>query len=106
MQINDYGLKFTPLASDDLEQIYSYVSNKLLAQAAADNLLVKIESSIMSLIGFPFSGSVLLEESLKTRGYRKLIVDDYLVFYLVNELEKQVVIMRIMYGAQNYKDIL
>lgn len=106
MQTNDYGLKFTPLASDVLEQIYSYVSHKLLAQAAADNLLVKIESSIMSLAGFPYSGSVLLEESLKTRGYRKLIVDNYLIFYLINELDKHVVIMRIMYGVQNYTDLL
>lgn len=106
MQTNDYGLKFTPLASDDLEQIYSYVSHKLFAQAAADNLLAKIESSIISLTRVPYSGSILLDESLKSRGYRKLIVDNYLVFYLVNELDKYVVIMRIMYGAQNYTDLL
>lgn len=60
----------------------------------------------MRLTGFPYSGSVLLDEFLKSKGYRKLIVDNYIVFYLVNELEKQVVIMRILYGAQNYRDLL
>jgi len=48
----------------------------------------------------------VLDEPLKARGYRKLIVDNYLVFYLVEELDKEVVIMRILYGATNYQDIL
>ncbi|WP_425061443.1 hypothetical protein [Sporomusa carbonis] len=34
------------------------------------------------------------------------MVDNYLVFYLVNEAEEEVVIMRILYGASNYQDIL
>lgn len=106
MPENSYSLKFTPKASEDLEQIYSYISRKLFAEIAAGNLLEKIESSIMRLKYYPYSGSFVLDEPLKSRGYRKLIVDNYLVFYLVNEPEKQVVIMRILYGAQNYQDIL
>lgn len=106
MQKNDYGLKFTPFASDDLEQIYSYISNQLYAQNAAEHLLDNIESSIMRLASFPYSGSVLLDDFLKNQGYRKLIVNNYIVFYLVNELDKQVVIMRILYGAQNYRNLL
>jgi len=32
--------------------------------------------------------------------------ENYLVFYLVNEKKQQVIIMRILYGASNYKSIL
>ncbi|RJX28092.1 MAG: type II toxin-antitoxin system RelE/ParE family toxin [Dethiobacter sp.] len=106
MSENSYSLKFTPKASEDLEQIYSYIAGKLFAEIAADNLLERIESSIMRLKSFPYSCSFVFDEPLKNRGYRKLIVDNYVVFYLVNELEKQVVIMRILYGAQNYQDLL
>jgi len=60
----------------------------------------------MRLKYYPYSGSFVLDEFLKSRGYRKLIIDNYLAFYLVNEPEKQVVIMRILYGAQNYQDLL
>ncbi|MDR2005789.1 MAG: type II toxin-antitoxin system RelE/ParE family toxin [Acidaminococcales bacterium] len=35
-----------------------------------------------------------------------LIVDNYIVFYLPDEKKKTVIIMRVLYGAQNYKDIL
>lgn len=106
MSENSYYLKFTPIASDDLEQIYRYISGKLLAETVADNLLEKIENGIMRLKEFPYSCSLVSDELLRNKGYRKLIVDNYIVFYLVNELEKQVVIMRILYGAQNYQTIL
>lgn len=106
MPENNYNLKFSTKASEDLELIYIYISEKLFADASADRLLNKIEESIMRLVGYPYSGSFVLDELLKSKGYRKLIVANYIVFYLVNELEKQVVIMRILYGAQNFQDIL
>ena len=106
MSENNYNLKFTPKASEDLEQIYVYISEKLSADIAADRLLERIEKNIMRLKSFPYSCSYVLDELLKSKGYHKLVVDNYIVFYLVNEAEKQVVIMRILYGAQNYQDLL
>jgi len=106
MSKSSFHVKFTAAAYDDSEQIYSYISKKLLAETAADNLLEKIESSIMRLKKFPYSGSLVSDEPLRKRGYRKLIIDNYIVFYLVNEMDKQAVIMRILYGAQNYQNIL
>ena len=106
MSTNSYSLKFTPKAGEDLEQIYSYISGKLFNPPAASDLLEKIEQGIMKLKDFPNSCSLVSDELLKSKGYRKLIVENYIVFHLVNELEKQVVIMRILYGAQNYQDFL
>ncbi len=102
MSEKNYSLKFTPKASEDLEQIYNYIS----AEIAAANLLERIEASITRLKNFPYSCSFVFDEPLQNRGYRKLIVDNYVVFYLVNELEKQVVIMRILYSARNFQDFL
>lgn len=106
MSNNTYSLKFTPKAQDDLDEIYIYISSKLFTEIAAEKLLDNIENSIMRLAQFPFSCGFVVDEPLKRRGYRKLIVDNYIVFYLVNEEEKQVIIMRILYGASNYQSIL
>jgi len=70
MSENSYSLKFTSKASGDLEQIYSYISGKLFAEIAADNLLARIENTIMRLKDFPYSCSFVLDEPLKNRGYR------------------------------------
>lgn len=106
MSADSYSLKFTPKASEDLESIYNYISSNLCALITADKLLSKIENDILRLKDFPYSSSYVIDESLKSRGYRKLIIDNYIVFYLANEMDKQVVIMRVLYGAQNYKEIL
>jgi len=106
MSKNSYSLKFTPKAGEDLEQIYSYISEKLFDITAANNLLEKIEHRIMRLKEFPCSCGLVSNKLLKSKGYRKLIVENYIVFHLVNESEKQVVIMRILYSAQNYQDFL
>ncbi len=106
MPKNNYDLKFTTKASEDLEDIYIYISEKLFAEAAANDLLKKIEYSIKRLKDFPYSYNFVLDEPLKAKGYRKLIVENYIVFYLVNEIDKQIIIMRILYGARNYRGLL
>jgi len=103
---NNYSLKFTPKVEEDLDEIYNYISTKLFAEGAAVSLMDKIENSIMRLKEFPLSCSYVLDKPLKNRGYRRLIVENYIVFYLVDEVEKQVVIMRVLYGASDYENIL
>jgi toxin ParE1/3/4 len=102
----EYTLKFTLNAEEDLDEIYSYIATKFFAQTTAESLMDKIENRIMKLKEFPVSGSCVHDDLLKERGYRKLIVGNYIAFYLVNEAEKQIVIMRILYGATNYQDFL
>jgi addiction module RelE/StbE family toxin len=106
MSENKYMLKITPKAAEDLEDIYRYISEKLFAEASARHLLEKIEKNILRLKDYPFSGSLVADEFLREKGYRKLIVDSYVVFYVVNESEKLAVIMRILYGRQKYQDLL
>lgn len=106
MQKKIFNLKFTPKAMEDLDEIYSYISQQLLEPVVADNLMNKIESSVMRLKNLPYSCSYVSDELLKSKGYRKLIIDNYIAFYLVDETIKQVTIMRILYGAQKYQDIL
>ncbi|QZY55569.1 type II toxin-antitoxin system RelE/ParE family toxin [Crassaminicella profunda] len=102
---NNYNIKFTPKANDDLKEIYSYISSKLFAQNEADNLLERMETSIMRLKELPFSCNFVADEYLKNKGYRKLMVDNYIVFYLVEEMEKKVIIIRVLYGRLILKHI-
>ncbi|MDI3535137.1 MAG: toxin ParE1/3/4 [Thermosediminibacterales bacterium] len=106
MPENKYMLRFPPKAAEDLEDIYRYISEKLFAENSAIHLMERIEKSIMRLKDYPFSGSMVADEFLKKKGYQKLVVDNYIVFYLVNEPEKLVVVMRILYGGQKYQEIL
>lgn len=106
MEKNRYRLKITPIASQDLDEIYSYIATELFNGNAAENLMGKIEKSIMGLKDFPLSYNFVADEILRQKGYRKLVIDNYIAFYIVNEEEKQVVIMRVLNGRQKYEDIV
>jgi addiction module RelE/StbE family toxin len=106
MGINDYHLKIVPAAMDDLDDIYSYITNHLSNEDAAIHLMDRIESNIKRLKKFPLSCSLVRDDILREKGYRKLIIDHYVVFYLVDETKKQVNIMRVLYGKRKYEDLL
>lgn len=95
-----------PKASEDLDEIYSYIAGEHFNESAAENLMEKIETNIMRLRDFPLSCSFVADEILRDKSYRKLIVENYVAFYIVDEAIKQVVIMRVLYGRQKYQDII
>lgn len=103
---NNYSVYFTKVAMNDLDEIYRYISEELFAENAATDLLKKIEDCIKRLSVFPYYGSHLADEYLRSKEYRKLIVGSYIVFYIVNERTKQVVIMRILYGKREYENLI
>lgn len=104
--VNNYTIKMTPKAVDDLDNIYKYISEELFAKFSATDILERIEKEIMRLRKFPFSCNYVADEYLRNKGYRKLIIDNYIVFYLIEEENKQVIIMRVLYGKQNYENLL
>ena len=106
MEKKRYLLKITSVARDDLDKIYNYITKDLYNVTAAENLLNKIENSFMRLKDFPFSCNFVDDQILKEKGYRKLIVDNYIGFYIVDEVKEEVVIMRVLYGRQKYQDII
>jgi addiction module RelE/StbE family toxin len=106
MSKNKYTLKLTTKAKNDLNRIYDYISKDLDAEIAAINLIEKIEMNLLRLEEFPFSCSSVGDEFLKKKGYRKMIVNNYIGFYLVDEEANEIVIMRFLYGKQKFEDIL
>lgn len=96
---SEWKLKLTPLARTDLEEIYQYISICLDAPQAADRLMTAFEKSFEQLQTHPFSFPRADDESLRKKGYRKLIVENYVGAYLLNEQTKEVVVMRFFYCA-------
>lgn len=106
MESEHYRVRYTLLAYEDFDEIDTYISGVLLKPQAALSLLSEMEESINRLKQFPFIGSEVEDSYLASKGYRKLVVQHYLVFYLVDRASKEVVVMRVMYGAREYRSLL
>lgn len=101
-----YKIRYTPLAYEDLDSIDSYISETLCNESAAERLLDKIEKAAGQLKQFPRMGSEVEDPYLSAKGYRKLVVDNYLLFHLIDDTQKEVIVMRVIYGAREYHDLL
>lgn len=97
-----YELILTDRAKQELEDIYEYISKSLMAEKAAENLINKIERNILRLETMPESCSIIEEFKERKKQYRKLIINNYLAIYRIDEEKRKVYIIRIVYGGRNY----
>jgi len=64
----------------------------------------KIVKNLELLSENPNLGRIPREEEIRNLGYRYLIVQNYLIFYTIEE--RTIFIHRILHGARNYKSLL
>ena len=93
-----YEIRYLSTAEKDLIDIFEYIKQD--NPAGAISQLEKFDMSISQLVLNPFLGVIPKDERLKKLGYRMLIVDKYLVFYVVKT--KIVQVRRIIHGARRY----
>jgi len=98
-----YKLRYLKLAQSDLLDIVDYISNQLCNPQAATHLVDKLDKAICCLEQFPFSGHLYKNTQKLEDEYRILVVENYLVFYVV--CENIVEIRRIIYGKRNYEKL-
>jgi len=97
-----YRIEYLPIAEQDLTDIIEYIT--LDCPQSALKLLQEIDESISKLEDFPFMGINPRDTRLQRLNYRILVVNSYLVFYVVKD--DYVEIRRILHGKQKYKFIL
>lgn len=99
---NKYTIRYLPIAVDDLVSIFDWIANDSHFNAGA--FLKKLDHNILNLRNHPFLGRIPRDEKLKEFGYRVLIIESYLIFYMVRD--KTVEIHRVIHGSRNLDNII
>ena len=102
----DYTVTFSPAAKEDLKSIYRYIAIDLVEPSIALNQVNRIRKSIKSLNQFPDRHQAVDWEPWSSMGMRFMPVDNYIVYYLVNNDIQTVMIVRIFYGGRNVEGII
>ena len=101
-----YRIELALKAKKDMREIHAYITNNLKEPNIANKLLDKIEMEILKLRQMPFCHTLERDEQLKNRYLRKLIVDNYLVFYTVHEKSATVFVVRVLYARRDWVNLL
>lgn len=104
--MNTYDIQITEPAEKDLYGIGAYISKELLEPETAKKVVSKIAKGIITLEEMPLRSALLADDRLAHKGIRRILVDNYIVFYIVTEESKAVTIIRILYNRRDWINLL
>ncbi|MET1248973.1 type II toxin-antitoxin system RelE/ParE family toxin [Sporolactobacillus sp. STCC-11] len=104
--MSTYNLIMSISAVNDLQEISRYIAKELQEPETAQKLVAKIKRTVMSLSEMPTRYPCVTDQYLASRGIRRIVVDHYLVFYLIHEEDRVVSIIRILYSKRNWEHLI
>lgn len=97
-----YKIKYLANAKKDIDDILFYISHNLKNSTAAYNLLKEFERADRLIIIFPH-GTV---KKVNNNNYYFHKVKNYYFIYVIDEQEKIIKVMRVLYKKRNYDNLL
>ncbi len=102
--MKNYNIEYSEESRQDIINIKRYIKYNLQEPTTAQKLISKIKKEINYLKNNPKIYAIIDDDFIKKLEIRKLIVDNYIVFYRVKSDIIQIV--RIMYGRRNWINLL
>jgi len=102
----NYTPNITDSAEEDILTTVNYITNDLKNPTAANNLLDEIERHEKNLEENPYIYPLVNDDYLSEKGLRLIVIKNYLMFFIIDEKNKTVTVLRFLYGRRNWKNLL
>ncbi len=104
--MTEYKIVIEETAENDLIGILNYISDTLHETNIALRIYGSIKKEILSLNKMPNRYAVVNEEPYRSMGVRRIPVENYTAFYIVDESQNVLHIFRILYNRREWKYLL
>ena len=104
--MNNYSVNVTNYAYEQLSEIAEYISEVLFSPETANKWLIKMRKEISELSIFPSNFGLINEEPWKSKGIHRMSVDNYNVYYTIDETNSEVWVVAVVYARRNQKQQL
>jgi plasmid stabilization system protein ParE len=101
-----YQVEFLPIAKKDIDEVIYYVANNLRNLSAAKNLSNSFIDGVNSILVFPFGVPIYKTFNKLKNEYRCIKIKNFLMFYTINEKDKKITIVRVLYQKMDINNIL
>ena len=102
----EYKVDYSVDALDDLREIYAYIANELLVLETAAAQVGRIRKEVRSLDFMPARYALVDWEPWHSMKMHQLPVDNFIVYYLVDDEEMTVTVARVIYGGRDIEGII
>lgn len=101
-----YQVQITRTAKQDLRDVVSYVGTQLQEHRTAQKLYRMIRENMLNLDYMPERYPLWEDEPWHSYGVRKLLVNNYVVLYLVDHEIERVRVVRVIYAGRDISKLL
>jgi addiction module RelE/StbE family toxin len=101
-----YKVVLAEPAKNDLQKIAHYISLELGEPETASRVNKTLREAISSLSDSPRKYPPVTDEQLARRGYRKLLVKNYIAFFTVDEQSGTVNVERVLYTRRDWANLI
>ena len=98
---NAYSVSYSPEAMNDLREIYSYIALTLLVPETAEKQVNRIRKEVRSLDFMPSRYPLVDWEPWKSTGMHKVPVDNFVIYYTVDDDSYTVIVIRNFYNRRD-----
>ena len=102
----EYEVRITLQAQAHLREIRDYIAQKLLAPEAAKSTVQRLGTVMASLSQMPKRVSLVEEEPWRSEGVRVKAIRNFLIYFWVNEAEKTVQVIAVIYARRDQTSVL
>ena len=110
MASDRYNYVLTESAEADIDEAFDYIAGDLVnpdaASAFADELEEKLEEKLEEICKTPKAGRPVHNPYLKRDDVRRVLVKNYIAYYLIDEEEENIVVLRVVYSRRDQDKIL
>ena len=99
-----FELRYSPLFYEDLDKITDYLLFELKNELAAKKLVDNVEEAIKKRLASPLSATTYRSLVRRSHPYRRILVSNYLIFYVV--IDDSMIVRRMLYGRRDLDRIL
>lgn len=97
-----YEIEFTEECRKEIDEIYEYISEKLRSENSAKRLMKKMRNTVMDLSESPSLYMKIEKKDKLKRDFRRIVIDNFVVLYAVDEICRIVYIVHMYYGRRDY----
>ena len=99
--MNKYTVKLYKRAIKEIDGIYAYIAHEKLSPENAKRQADRIKEAILGLEIMPQSHQDRLVGRYAGKGYKQLIIENYVTIYRIDEVKKIVWVVTVQYQGRN-----
>ena len=102
----DWHVEITVEAEQDVEEIYQYIAVSLQEPGVAWKQTQRIRGKLEKLNHMPERNSIIQDEPWRSREIRRVNIDNYAAFYVLDSKSATVSVLRILYARRDLSSFM